>query len=141
MIAAEEESPLTYDRSTDGSAELGPFQRVARALEKIARIQYLVPIERKEITMKVVGTGLGNDIHNTAGIVSELCAVVTGLYTEFLKSIGKREWLVYIGKGIHVATAVQSVADLILARAIGGDSYCAREMSWCARYRLRPPER
>src|SRR5207249_2581953 len=74
LIAAEEERSVASDRSSQGAAELGSLERVARALEEVARIQYLVSVESEEVAVKGVGARFRDDIYDAAGIVAELCA-------------------------------------------------------------------
>ena len=69
--------------------------------------------------MKIVGAGFGDDIHYRSGVLPVFRTVVTGLDAELLKRVGKRKRLIDVSVFVYVVSAVELVADHILARAVG----------------------
>src|SRR6267142_1357047 len=141
LIAAKEEGSIaTVVKGRAAFAKSRQKERTAKGPAKLIALELILPgsvpwscIEDrvaqklKRISMELVGTGLSDDIHHPAGVLTVLRAVVAGLHTEFLKRIRHWEWLVNIRVLVNVIAAIKLVADLVLPRSIGHDCDCAWE--------------
>ncbi len=56
--------------------------------------------------MKLIGTGLGDDIHHSSSILAVFRAVVAGLHAELLKRVRHREGLINVRILVDVIAAV-----------------------------------
>jgi len=91
------------------------------------RIENRVAHELERVAVQRVASGLGDDVYNAAGVAAILGAIVAGLYAELLERIREWERLVDVGIEIVVVGAVEPEADLVLARAVGGNGHDARK--------------
>src|SRR5690348_4744677 len=147
LKTSEEEGLVANDGAADGPSKLIAFQLVAplvfrglllssnvngKRRKKVARVENGIAQKLENIPVKVVRSGLGDDVDHRPGVLSILRAVVAGLNAELLKRIRERKWLVDVGVFIDVVAAVELIADHVLARTIRGDGHRARERLCCA---------
>ena len=72
--------------------------------------------------MQGIRAALGNNVHNSAGIIAVLRGVVAGLNAELFECVGKWKGHVDGIKHVAISGAIQRVINLILLRAAG--RYC-----------------
>src|SRR6266704_3973850 len=129
--AGEEERLVANDGTTRCAAELIALQLIAALVlgrhtvlregsKKVSCVEHRVAKELKGITMEIVSARLGDDVHYGAGVLAVFRGVVARLHAEYLKCIRERERLVDVRVFIYVVATVQSVANHVLARAVGG---------------------
>ena len=89
LRAAEEEELVVDNRSSDRSAELVPFERIANRCEEVSRVENPIAYELEKVPVKFVGAGLGYDVDRAGTVLPVLRRQSAGLDLELLKRVGE----------------------------------------------------
>src|SRR5260370_35377495 len=92
-----------------------------RRLEKVSRIQVVVAQKFEERSVKLVGTGLGDDADNRSRQASELGVKVAGEQTELAHGVGIGRFVSTVAAQIIVEAAIEQKIAWPGAAAIGGN--------------------
>src|SRR6266481_6804273 len=89
FVAAEEESPVAENRSSDGGPELIALEfgqpriiRFALAIKKVSRIQIVIAVEFIDVAMEFVAARFGDGGDDSAGVPPILGAVGAGQHAK-----------------------------------------------------------
>src|SRR5215469_6372248 len=88
FVSGEEKRAILLDRSADSPAKLVEDERLFDRIKIIPGIQYFVAIEFVKVTVNLIGTRLGHDIHNRARIAAILSVKAVGEDAKFLDAVG-----------------------------------------------------
>lgn len=121
LISCKKKRLVANDGTTDCAPKLITLDliRSHRRRKVILRVENRIAHELEQIPVEVVGARFGDHVHHATRILPVLRAVIARLYAELLERVGERKWLIDVGVLVYVVTAVELVADGILAGAIG----------------------
>jgi hypothetical protein len=77
LVAHEEERLVLDDGAAQVRPELVPLEgrlRLGLRVEEVPGVQVLVPIELEDLSVEIVGSGAGGDVHHRPGASPVLCA-------------------------------------------------------------------
>jgi len=77
--------------------------------------------------VELLASGLGDDVDDGAGALTEFGVVVAGLHAELLQRVGEGEWPVDVGHLIDIVAAVEEVVRLVGQGSVGAGDYGSRE--------------
>ena len=126
LVARKNKQLVLFDGSSDQASELVAPQRILRGGEEIARVEVSVADEFEQAAMELVGSRLGHDIDDRAGMQPVARGNAVGLHAEFLQGVGEGKRQVHIGMRIVVIAAVEQIVIPVDLASGYGDADSSR---------------